>query len=59
MAFGVPLGTDCSITNPLTASAALTSPMVTNQAPGTYCVRVFDVGNLRSKVNFAVRIVHT
>ena len=59
MAFGTPLGTDCSTTHPLTASAALTSPMVTSQAPGTYCVRVFDVGNLTSKVNFAVRIVHT
>jgi hypothetical protein len=59
MAFGTPLGTDCSFTNPLTASAALTSPMVTSQAPGTYCVRVFDVGNLRSTINFAVRIVHT
>lgn len=59
MAFGTPLGTDCSITNPLTASASLTSPMVTSQTPGIYCVRVYDVGNLRSKVNFAVRIVHT
>ena len=59
MAFGTPVGTDCSVTNPLTASAALTSPMVTSQAPGIYCVRVFDVGNLRSKINFAVRIVHT
>ena len=59
MAFGTPLGTDCSITNPLTASAALTSPMVTSQTPGIYCVRVYDIGNLRSKVNFAVRIVHT
>jgi hypothetical protein len=59
MAFGTPLGTDCSITNPLTASAALTSPLVTSQAPGIYCVRVYDVGNLRSKVNFAIRIVHT
>jgi hypothetical protein len=59
IAFGTPLGTDCSISNPLTASAALTSPLVTNQAPGIYCVRVYDIGNVRSKVNFAVRIVHT
>ena len=30
-----------------------------NFAPGIYCVRVFDVGNLTVPVNFAVRIVHT
>lgn len=59
LAFGTPAGTDCSITNPLTASAALTSPMVTSQAPGIYCVRVYDIGNLSSTVNFAIRIVHT
>ena len=30
-----------------------------NVAVGTYCVRVFDVGNLTVPVNFAVRIDHT
>jgi hypothetical protein len=59
LALGTPLGTDCTITSSLPARAALQSPLVNNLAPGIYCVRVYDIGNLRSPVNFAIRIVHT
>lgn len=59
LALGTPLGTDCTITNSLPASAGLTSQLVNNLTPGTYCARVYDIGNLRSTVNFAIRIVHT
>lgn len=58
LALGAPLGTDCTITNALPASAGLTSQLVNNLTPGTYCARVYDIGNLRSSVNFAIRIVH-
>jgi len=56
---GSPLGTDCSTTTTMPATAALTSPLVVNTTPGIYCVRAFDIGNLRQTVNFAIRIVHT
>jgi len=59
IALGTPLGTDCSVTTALPASAALQSPLVSKLTPGIYCTRVYDIGNLRSAVNFAVRIVHT
>jgi hypothetical protein len=59
LALGAPLGTDCTVTSSLPARAALQSPLVNNLAPGIYCVRVYDIGNLRSSVNFAIRIVHT
>jgi len=59
LAFGTPLGTDCTITTALPASAGLTSQLVNNLTPGTYCARVYDIGNLTSTVNFAIRIVHT
>jgi hypothetical protein len=59
LALGTPLGTDCTVTSSVPASAALQSPLVNNLAPGIYCARVYDIGNLRSPVNFAVRIVHT
>jgi hypothetical protein len=59
LALGTPLGTDCSITSALTASPGLTSPLVNSLTPGIYCARVYDIGQLRSTVNFAVRIVHT
>ncbi len=59
LALGTPIASDCRITSQLLASPALQSPLVNNLAPGTYCVRVFDVGNLTGPVNFAIRIVHT
>ena len=59
LAIGKPLGEDCSITSSMPASAALQSPLVNSRTPGIYCVRVYDIGNLRSSVNFAIRIVHT
>ena len=59
LAVGQPAGTDCTVTKSLLARAALQSPLVANVTPGIYCVRVYDIGNLRSKVNFAIRIVHT
>jgi len=59
LAIGTPSGTDCSITTSIQASAALTYQLVNNMTPGIYCARVYDVGNLRSTVNFAARITHT
>ena len=40
-------------------TTGLTSQLVNSLTPGTYCTRLYDIGNLRSTVNFAVRIVHT
>ena len=59
LSIGVPSGTDCTIQNAAPASAGLTSQLVVNMTPGLYCARVYDIGNLKSTVNFAVRIVHT
>jgi hypothetical protein len=59
LALGTPLGTDCTITSAVPASAALQSPLVNNLTPGIYCARVYDIGNLKTPVNFAIRIVHT
>ena len=58
LALGTPLATDCTITSSLPASASLQSPLVNNLTPGIYCARVYDVGNLKAPVNFAIRIVH-
>ncbi len=59
LALGTPLGTDCSITSSLPTAAGLTSQMVNSLTPGTYCARVYDIGSLKTSVNFAIRIVHT
>jgi hypothetical protein len=55
---GTPLGTDCSITNSVTATPGLTAQLVNSLTPATYCARVSDIGNLGGPVNFTVRIVH-
>jgi hypothetical protein len=57
---GSPIGTDCTVTSQTTAAPALTPQLTgSNFSPATYCVRVFDVGNLTVPINFAVRITHT
>lgn len=59
LALGAPLGADCSVTNSLPTAAGLTAQLVNSLTPGTYCARVYDIGNLKTPVNFAIRIVHT
>ncbi len=59
LGLGMPLGTDCTVTTSVLTFPALQSPLVSNLTAGTYCVRVYDVGNLTNTVNFAIRIVHT
>ena len=56
---GVPSGTDCAVTDSLNVAPALTVQLTVSKAVGTYCVRVFDIGNLTGPVNFGVRIVHS
>jgi hypothetical protein len=55
---GVPAGTGCRTNDARLLEAALTSQIQTTTAPGTYCVRIADVGHLRTTVNFAIRFSH-
>ena len=55
---GAPLGTDCNVTNSVTTAPGLTAQLVNSLTPAIYCVRIYDLGNLTTPVNFAVRIVH-
>jgi hypothetical protein len=60
LGLGSPLATDCNLTTQTTTMPGLSSQLTgTNFSPAIYCVRVFDVGNLTTPVNFAIRIVHT
>jgi hypothetical protein len=57
---GSPLGTDCNVTQQVTATPGLVTQLTgTNFSPATYCVRVSDVGSVRGPLTFAVRITHT
>jgi hypothetical protein len=56
--YGTPVGTGCSLTSSVQTAAGLTAQLVTATASGTFCVSVFDVGNVTTATDFVVRIVH-
>jgi hypothetical protein len=58
LGFGVPRGTGCTVTQSLSASAALSAQIVSAVTPDIYCVQVSDLGTLTGPVNFTIRIVH-
>jgi hypothetical protein len=55
---GVPEGTDCSTTTSLNTQAGGGPHLSSVLAAGTYCARVYDIGNLAAATPFAVRISH-
>ena len=57
---GQPSGMDCTTTTTVNASTQLGTPHLTGTyAPGVYCVKVSDVGNLFSDASFTVSIAHS
>jgi hypothetical protein len=55
---GAPSGEDCSTTT-MTNGPAGSSPQVSSvYAPGIYCVKVADIGNLAQTATIAVTIAH-
>jgi hypothetical protein len=55
---GVPEGTDCSTTTSLSTQSGAGPHVSTTLAAGTYCVRVYDIGNLAAPAPFAITIAH-
>jgi hypothetical protein len=57
---GTPNGTtSCTLTNSNTSAMAGSTPQLTVTEPaGTYCVSVFDVGNLTATGTFTVTVSH-
>ena len=55
---GVPDGTDCSTTTSSNVQAGGGPHVSTSLTAGTYCARVFDIGNLAAATPFAVLIDH-
>ena len=59
LGIGQPSGIDCAATVTVTAGANFAKPQQTGTfGPGTFCVRVFDVGNLFGPAAFSVTIAH-
>ena len=59
LGIGQPSGPDCAATVTATAASTFAAPQATGVfGPGTFCVRVFDVGNLAAPATFAITIAH-
>ena len=55
---GVPDGTDCSTTTSLNTQAGGGPHVSSALEAGTYCARVYDIGNLAAPTPFALLIAH-
>ena len=58
LGLGVPEGTDCSTTTSLNTQAGGGPHVSTTLDAGTYCARIYDIGNLPAAAPFAVTIAH-
>jgi len=60
LGIGTPNGaTACAMTSSTTTALAGPTPQLTvTQAPGNYCVNVYDVGNVTASVTYSVVVAH-
>ena len=58
LGIGSPAGTDCTTTQTLNTGAGSTAQITLTEAPGVYCARVADIGNLFAAAAFTVNIDH-
>jgi hypothetical protein len=55
---GVPDGIDCPTTSSINTQSGTGPHISTTLTPGTYCARVYDIGNLATQTTFGVTIGH-
>jgi uncharacterized lipoprotein YajG len=55
---GTPQGTDCAPANAVTAAPGLAAQLTVPTGISIYCVRIADIGNLATAVDYTVRVVH-
>ena len=58
LGIGTPNGEDCSATATVNTAAGTAVHLTGTYAPGVYCVRVWDIGNLVAVAAFNVTIAH-
>jgi hypothetical protein len=60
MGVGIPNsnGAGCNLTKAVVTTASGSPQLTITADGGTYCVRVFDVGNLTGDVSFSVSVLH-
>ena len=55
---GTPAAEDCSTTTSVNTQAGASPQVSGTYAPGIYCAKVYDIGNLIGSANFTVTIAH-
>lgn len=55
---GTPSAEDCSTTSTVTIQSGSTAQVSSTYAPGIYCAKVADIGNLFAPARFAITIAH-
>ncbi|MGE3704045.1 MAG: hypothetical protein AB7I13_02150 [Vicinamibacterales bacterium] len=58
LGLGLPRREECEASSTTNATPGLTAQLSAALAPGIYCVRIADIGNVRTAASFGVRIVH-
>jgi hypothetical protein len=58
LGIGTPNGEDCSTSATINTAAGASAQLTGTYAPGVYCVRVWDIGNLVAVAAFNVTIAH-
>lgn len=58
LGIGTPSGEDCATTATTNTGAGTATQLTGTYAPGVYCVRVWDIGNLLAVAAFNVTIAH-
>jgi hypothetical protein len=58
LGLGTPSGEDCAAATTVNTASGSAVQLTGTYAPGVYCVRVFDIGNLVAVAAFNVTIAH-
>lgn len=58
LGLGVPSGEDCAASTTVNTQAGAAAQITGTYAPGTYCARVYDIGNLVAPARFTVSIAY-
>lgn len=58
LGIGTPTGEDCATTATINTASGTATQLTGTYAPGVYCVRVWDIGNLVAVAAFNVTIAH-
>lgn len=58
LGLGVPSGEDCTTSTAVNTQAGSAAQLTGTYAPGVYCARVYDIGNLVAPAQFTVAIAY-